>query len=273
MREKKSDKKREKKGQPGPTQIEIRDKWLDELPDLARAYWLKEEFSNILQLSDRQKAEELTDRWLERAAEFVLDFRAKYDTSAAGRVPFGNVVTTIKRWRPQILNYVDSKDRYGLTTTNYFAEHVNKKIKRAKALGNGTSFETLRMKVVHGGVMVQRRPPHPMGTLRPKARGRKRPHEENTEPNPDSNLEQLRRAREERDETKGLLPNPHDHPGWVSRFGQIVEFEPGTATFDELPDELGATQFAAIEAPEPRPKKVGRRRKRSRSGPNQQNPF
>jgi hypothetical protein len=268
MKEKKREKKREKKGQQGLTQIEIRDNWLEELPDLARPYWLKERFSNILQLSDRQKAEELTDRWLKDVAEFVKDFRAKYDTSAAGRVPFGNVVTTIKRWRPQILNYVDSKDRFGLTATNYFAEHVNKKIKRAKALGNGTSFETLRMKVVHGGVMVQRRPPHPMGTLRPRPKRRKRRGQENTEPNPDSNLEQLRRAREEQDETKDLLPDSQDHPEWVSRFGEIVEFEPGTATFDEQPDEPRATQVAAVEAPEQRPKKAGRRRKRSKSGPN-----
>jgi Transposase len=148
----------------GPSLIDIRDRWFRDVPDVELAYWLKEDFSDILQLWDRQKAEALMDLWLHRVEEFVKDFSAKYHAGrvAAWRGPFSNVLSTFKTWRPYILNYIDCKNRFALTMTNFFAEHVNKKIKAAKALGSGTSFEMLRMKVIYGGVMVRHRPPHPM---------------------------------------------------------------------------------------------------------------
>lgn len=205
-----------------PYLIEIRDKWLEEQPDLAAAYWLKEKFSDILQLWDRQEAESRTDLWLIEVHEFIENLRSKYrddPDDPKGRnwkPPFTNVLTTVKSWRPEILNYIDCKNSYALTTTNFFAEHVNGKIKRANAICNGLDFETLRAKVVHGGVMVKRRPPHPLSE--PKTRPRAERPRRRMEINPDSNLEQLRRTREEQDDTKNLLPKPQTNPGWSTRF-------------------------------------------------------
>jgi hypothetical protein len=201
-----------------PSQIEIRDKWLEEVPDVATAYWLKESFSDILQLRDRGKAEELTDHWLSRVEEFIEELHSKYQQEQGRKrdCPFANIHTTIKKWRPYILNYVDSKSICSSTVTNFFAEHVNKKLKSAKSLGNGIAFETIRMKAVHGGVMVKRRPPHPLSDRQARSKVERPP--KRREINPDSNLEQLKRAREDRDETKNLRPKPQTVPGWAARF-------------------------------------------------------
>lgn len=207
----------------GSSLVEIRDKWFEDLPEVGTAYWLKEEFSDILQLRDRQKAEEMTDIWLGRVEEFIAQLRSKYQNGKGKKLdcPFTNVLTTIKAWRPQILNYIDSKHINSSAVSNFFAEHVNKKLKRAKSLGNGIAFETVRMKAIHGGVMVRRRQRHPLSDpqVRPrsKRRGRK-----SLKINPDSNLELLKRAREDRDETKGLLPKPQESAGWLSRFGSTI---------------------------------------------------
>jgi|SRR5215213_229541 len=201
-----------------PSRVEIRDKWLKEVPDVATGYWLKEHFSDILQLRDRKKAEELTDLWLSRVEEYIEGLHSKYQKGEGRKRdrPFANIHTTIKKWRPYILNYIDSKSICSFAVTNFFAEHVNKKLKSAKTLGNGIAFETLRMKAIHGGVMVKRRPPHPLSDrqARPKVGGSKK----RREINPDANLEQLKRAREDRDETKNLLPKPQTKPGWATRF-------------------------------------------------------
>jgi len=201
-----------------PSQVEIRDKWLEEVPDVATAYWLKESFSDILQLRDRQKAEELTDHWLSRVEEFIEELHFKYQKEKGRKrdCPFANIHTTIKTWRPYILNYIDSKSICSSTVTSFFAEHVNKKLKSAKSLGNGIAFETIRMKAIHGGVMVKRRPPHPLSDQQPRSKA-ERP-KKRREINPDSNLEQLKRAREDRDETKNLRPKPQTVPGWATRF-------------------------------------------------------
>jgi hypothetical protein len=201
-----------------PSQVEIRDKWFEDVPEVGTAYWLKESFSDILQLRDREKAEELTDLWLNRVEEFIEELHSKYRQEQGRKrdCPFANIYTTIKTWRPYILNYVDSKSICSSTVTNFFAEHANKKLKSAKSLGNGIAFETIRIKAVHGGVMVKRRPPHPLSDR--QARSKVERSKNRREVNPDSNLEKLKRAREGRDETKNLRPKPQTAPGWAVRF-------------------------------------------------------
>jgi hypothetical protein len=241
------------KDREGPSLVEIRDKWFEDLPEVGTAYWLKEEFSDILQLRDRQKAEELTDVWLGRVEEFITQLRSKYQRVKGKKLdcPFTNVLTTIKTWRPQILNYIDSKHINSSAVSNFFAEHVNKKLKKAKSLGNGIAFETIRMKAIHGGVMVRRRPRHPLVEPqvrpKPKRRGKK-----SLKVNPDSNLELLKRAREDMDETKGLLPKPQESAGWLSRFGSTVgpsaERNSGHAKTSKIEDNLRAPGLVALRA-------------------------
>jgi Transposase len=221
------------------------------LPEVGTAYWLKEEFSDILQLWDRQKAEELTDIWLGRVEEFIYQLRSKYQEKKGRKFdcPFTNVLTTIKTWRPQILNYIDSKHINSSAVSNYFAEHVNKKLKKAKSLGNGIAFETVRMKAIHGGVMVRRRPRHPLSEsqMRPKRRRQK-----SLNVNPDSNLELLKRAREDMDETKGLLAKPQESAAWMNRFRSTVRPSPeshsGHAKAPKNEDNFRAPRPAALRA-------------------------
>jgi hypothetical protein len=223
MMRRKKKKQRARAEQGGSSLVEVRDRWFQDVPDVETAYWLKEDFSDILQLRDRQKAEELTDLWLARVGEFIRHLRSQYQGGKGRKwsCPFTNVLTTVKMWRPHILNYIDSKNCYSLTATNYFAEHVNNKLKRAASLSHGVAFETLRIKAIHGGVMVKRRPPHPLSEPQVR-RKRGRGSNKSEQADPDSNLAQLKRAREDRDETRDLLARPRETPGWVSRFGWSI---------------------------------------------------
>lgn len=211
-------------GKAVPSEKEMVRKWLRDVPDLARAYRLKSDFSDILQLSDRQKAEARMDPWLDRVCEFVEYFRAKYRKKYDGvwEDPFGNVPNTFTEWRASILNYIDHKKSFGLKATNAFAEFANRKIKWAYKVGNGYSHAVLRVKVVHGGVLVSQRPPHPLDDkwMRKKwDRATRKGRVSSRAANPDSNIALLEKAWEEQDEAKKLLPDPERTAGWRKRFG------------------------------------------------------
>jgi transposase len=211
-----------------PSEKDLVDKWLADVPDIAQAHGLKGEFSDILQLKDREKAEELTDEWLRKAYDFAEYFRGKYKKTYPGPWPdpFGNVPHTITDWRDSILNYVDCKSMFGTrTVSNSFAEHVNGRIKEAYRVGHHYSFEVLRLKCVHGGVTVRRRPPHPLDEPRLRiVRSLRSGGHGGQKANPNANLEVLKRARLEADDTRGLLPRPDENPDWARRF-DIAEME------------------------------------------------
>lgn len=161
------------------------DDWLKDVPELKIPYELNKTFSDILQLTDRQKAEALVDDWLALVIKFIESFRAEYEKTSKGwEDPYGNVPNTIAKWRKTILNYITYKDGYGRPPTNSFAEFANKQIKRAYKLGNGYNLEVLRAKVMYGGVLVKKRPPHPLDekrtrTSRKSARAQKEADKQN----------------------------------------------------------------------------------------------
>lgn len=202
------------------------------------AYQLKKDFSDILQLSDRQKAEELRDAWLDRVCEFVKYFRSKYQ-EFYGRFwedPFGNVPNTITDWRVEILNYIDYKKCFEIKATNAFAEFANKQIKKAFQIGNGLRYEVLRVEVIHGGVLVVKRPPHPLDpkwTRSKSDRGARRGPKK-LEINPNSNLMRIKSARATQDKTRELFPEPQATPGWVERFGDVTEDKSVSASADYM---------------------------------------
>lgn len=241
-----------------PGQKQVLERWFEEVPDVGKAYYLKEALSDILQLKDRRKAEEELDLWLERVSDFVKDFSSKHRKNLRPGEPFSNVLITVTEWRGKILNYVDFKDHFKevakVKVTNAFAELANRQIKTAYRLGSSYSYEIIRAKVVHGGILMKRRPSHPldgktsrMAPSRVARRGKKK----KSGINPNANVLRLEKAREERDETKGLLLNPHDNEGWVDRFGAA--------------DQLKFS-FARSEQEE-----CGKRRKRHRGkGPRQE---
>lgn len=241
-----------------PGQKQVLEKWFEEVPDVGRAYHLKEALSDILQLKDRRKAEGELCVWLERVSDFVKDFSSKHRKNLRPGEPFSNVLITVTRWQAQILNYVDFKDHFKeiarVKVSNAFAELANRHIKTAYRLGSGYSYEIIRAKVVHGGILVKRRPSHPldgkssrMAPSRVLRRGKKKKSGINL----DANVLRLEKAREERDETKGLMLNPHDNKGWVERFGAADQLKFGFARNEQ--EERGK-----------------KRKRRGRNGPRQQ---
>jgi transposase len=206
-------------------------KWIEEVPEIGKAYLLKEGISDILQLRDRGQAEGALDDWLERISNFVKEFSSEHRKSLKGWEPFSNVLITVSRWRAQILNYIDHKDLFKefnrLRVTNAFAELVNRQIKTAYRVGNGYSYEVIRAKVVHGGILVKRRPPHPMDDGAPRIRAVRRSRKKKREAANDANVARLETSREERDDTKGLIPAPSENHGWAERFGSLDQLKLG----------------------------------------------
>jgi transposase len=243
----------DEKGVEQPSPKELADGWLAEVPDLARAHRLKEDFSDILQLYDRGKAEALTDEWLRRVHDFVQYFRGKYRRSHQGEWPdpFGNVTGTITQWRDSILNYIDCKARFdSQTVSNWFAEFANGRIKEAYHVGHHYSHEVLRLKCVHGGVLVRRRPPHPLDPPRLRVVRNRHPRgRKGKKPNPNANLEVLRRTRLERDDTRGLLPRPEEHPGFASRFNKEELERARQMNAEPAAEEAVAEPELAIQTP------------------------
>jgi transposase len=290
-----AEKEKDEKGVEHPSPKELADEWLAEDPDLAWAHRLKEEFSDILQLTNRDEAERLTDAWLRQAHDFAQYFRAKYhqryqanrkyfrDRGEESRLgpwpkPFENVPGTITEWRNSILNYIDCKWVFGSrTVSNSFAEFVNSRIKEAYRVGHHYSYEVLRIKCIYGGVMVRRRPPHPLHSprlrvvRRCRSGGKKRKN-----PNPDANLEILKRARIEADDTRELLTRPEEHPGFASRFNQ--EDMERTRQLNAAPEPTADAAAAEPEASvnleeEPLPADRDGRKQRSKFNPDQHKLF
>lgn len=214
------------------SQKQVVEKWLSDVPELATAYQLKEDFSDILQMEDRHQAEVEVSLWLDRVREFVIASRMRLQKELGGRgeVPFSNVLTTIKTWSEYILNYISHKRLFGLKPTNGFAEAANGQIKRAQRLGNSYSFEVIRAKAVHGGVLVKRRPHMILDKgVRRTSHSRTRRRQGLFPPmaSPNANLIRLERVRESRDETKGLLPNPKSNKAWAKRFEKLPQIALG----------------------------------------------
>jgi transposase len=244
------DKEVDENGVEHPSPKEQTDRWLGEMPDLARAHQVREDFSDILQLTDRSKAEELTDAWLRLVHDFIQFFRAKYEAAyreergrsdlAPWPKPFENVPGTIVEWRKYILNYIDCKFMFNSkTVSNSFAEFANGRIKEAYRVGHHYSYAVLRIKCKYGGVMVRRRPPHPLDSPRLRVvRSQTSKIKRRKEVNPNANLEILKRARIEGDDTRELLPRPEDNPEWTRRFNKEVMEK----TRQKAVDSTSATQ-------------------------------
>jgi transposase len=99
------------------------ERWMHRLfdscaPEVAAAWWLKEEFAAIYEETDRARAAERLDAWVE-----IME---------ATRLPeFHNTWRTLQWWREPILNYFDDP------MTNAFAEGITNKIKVMKRRSYG----------------------------------------------------------------------------------------------------------------------------------------
>lgn len=104
------------------------DMWLDNEPEMAQAYRLKERLFDIY---DKPKADAIED----------------FD-SFAGAVPdtlkadFHELTRAMKNWRKEILNYFDHP------ITNAYTEGVNGVAKVMNRMGRGYSFEVIRARIL-----------------------------------------------------------------------------------------------------------------------------
>lgn len=116
-----------------PEGIEVRDTWFSSIPELKLAYYTKEEFLDIYNVSQRAEAERRYAAWKER----VL----------CEGSPFTPVTRTVDNWHTEIFNYFDFPQ-----VTNGYTEALNRVIKFQNLVGNGYSFEVLRAKCLfsHG---------------------------------------------------------------------------------------------------------------------------
>ncbi|SFL92351.1 ISL3 family transposase [Halanaerobium salsuginis] len=98
-------------------------------PVLEKAWELKEEFRDLLQIPDVEESIEALNHWYENVSQAKLNlfYRAK---------------GTVKRWEQHIINYFKTR------ITNGFAEGLNNKIKLIKRIGYGVpKVENLKRRV------------------------------------------------------------------------------------------------------------------------------
>jgi len=98
-------------------------------PVLEKAWELKEEFRDLLQIPDVKESIEALNHWYENVSKYKLNlfYRAK---------------GTVKRWEQNVINYFKTR------ITNGFAEGLNNKIKLIKRIGYGVpKVENLKRRV------------------------------------------------------------------------------------------------------------------------------
>ena len=95
-------------------------------PALEKAWELKEEFRDVLQMNKLSEAESALNDWYDRVVDSSLE-------------AFLKAKETVENWENKLLNFFETK------ISNGFAEGINNKIKLIKRIGYGvTNLESLR---------------------------------------------------------------------------------------------------------------------------------
>lgn len=119
----------------------ILEAWTESFPKLKSAYWLKESFFNIWQVSTRAEAESCYQQW-------------QSSIPAELEEAFQPLLTAVTNWHEPIFAYFDHR------VTNAYTEALNGLIKTAQRNSRGFSFEVLRTRVLQtGGLHRIARPP------------------------------------------------------------------------------------------------------------------
>ncbi len=105
--------------------------WLDNFPNLAAAYHLKETIYEIWDLTDRAEAERRYALW-----EAAVPEDLKY--------AFHDLTRALKNWHEEAFSYFD----HGAAATNAYTEAMNGVAKVLNRLGRGYSFEMIRAKML-----------------------------------------------------------------------------------------------------------------------------
>lgn len=208
--------------------------WFSQMPDLARAYTLKEDFANLLHLSDEHLAKKRFSLWLERVEEYNRYFSCQYEKriSAPRKDPFANILISMGRdWTQQILNYIRYKNEFSVKVTNAFAEYANNQIKKGYHLGNGYHFSVLRDKVIFGDFIKEKFSPQP---LKPVIQRGKRTWIKKDKSSEKSNVNRIIFARDCRNEIlqARIKRNPLNNVNFRTRVEHIVEETPCENQYD-----------------------------------------
>ena len=113
--------------------------WLDNEPNIAAAYWLKESFYDIYELRDREEAAKALAAW-------------RTSVPSGMKADFKELLSATKNWRDEILNYFDHP------ITNGYTEAVNGTAKVINRAGRGYTFDVLRARVLFGSNRKARKP-------------------------------------------------------------------------------------------------------------------
>jgi transposase len=111
------------------------DMWLDNEPELAAAYRLKEAFYDIYDLP-KEQAVEAFDAYPATVPDLL-------------KADFKVLLTAMKNWRTEILAYFDHP------ITNAYTEAVNGVAKTINRQGRGYTFEVLRARLLFGQKVVE----------------------------------------------------------------------------------------------------------------------
>ncbi|MGB1265829.1 MAG: ISL3 family transposase [Nereida ignava] len=103
--------------------------WLENYPELAMAYEVKEAGYRIYDARTREEAQEAFTAW-----------KASVPQEMKGA--FGDFQRAFENWQTEILNYFDYR------VTNAYTESLNNLIRTTNRVGRGYSFEALRAKVL-----------------------------------------------------------------------------------------------------------------------------
>jgi len=110
--------------------------WLDNEPEVAVAYQLKESFYSIYDCSDRDSARTMLHEWIASVPKEHKPY-------------FKELLSALKNWEIQILAYFDDR------VTNGYTEALNGIAKQINRSGRGYNFETLRAKLLFSKLLTQ----------------------------------------------------------------------------------------------------------------------
>lgn len=122
-----------------PKEIAKRDTWFEEFPELAIAYYLKENIRDMYNCETKYDAYQ----------KFYHDFESRIPDTPTFQ-PFRDVLKTFNNNKTEIFNYFDRRE------TNAFTESINNIIKSVEKEGKGYSFEVLRAKILYRNIGLTR---------------------------------------------------------------------------------------------------------------------
>lgn len=120
--------------------------WLDNEPDVATAYRLKEAFYDIYDAPNRADAADSLDAWRKSIPAEMKK----------GKKSFQPLLTSTRNWREEMLNYFDHP------ISNGYTEALNGVAKVINRSGRGYSFEVLRARLL----FMNKGRSQPRGTLK-----------------------------------------------------------------------------------------------------------